>query len=239
MKMTIGQRIAEARANAGLNQSQLAEKLSVAPQSVQQWERNKTTPRRTRVESLAATLNVSPEWILFGKEPSSPSYHSSSYGIAEAQQTYQVTGVVTSDEISDTVCIPVLNSAVHMTAGEEVKMDLADTQIILGKALLEQYGLSEDSSAALVAVNDDMAPRIRKGDTLLVDCADKAAKDAAIYAIAVGHQVKFRRLIAQLNGDWLITCDNTSHDCREETLNSDGFEQLNVIGRVIMVMGGV
>ncbi|WP_372834047.1 helix-turn-helix domain-containing protein [Pontibacterium sp.] len=240
MKMTIGQRIAKARVSAGLNQSQLAAELSVAPQSVQQWERDKTTPRRTRVESLAESLNVSPEWILFGKEPASPSRSTSSYGIAEAQHAYRVTGVVTSDEISDTVCIPVLNSAAQMTVGEEVEMDLAATQIVLGKTLLEQYGLSADDSAALIAVNDDMAPRIRRGDTLLIDCADKTAQDTAIYAIAVGHQVKFRRLIAQLNGDWLITCDNTgAHDCREETLSTSDFEQLNVIGRVVMVMGGV
>lgn len=240
MKTTIGQRIADARATAGLNQSQLAAKLNVAPQSVQQWERDKTTPRRTRIESLAALLSISPEWILFGKEAlSTPATHTPEQ-INEAKSSYQIADVVTSGKISDIVYIPLLNSAAELTAEIEVEMDLADTQIILGKALLAQYGLSEGSGAALLAVNDDMAPRIRRGDTLLINLTEKSACDGAIYAIAVGPKIKFRRLIAQLNGDWLITCDNTStHDYREETLSTESFEQLNVLGRVVMVMGGV
>lgn len=237
MKMTIGQRIAEARIRASLNQSQLAAQLDVAPQSVQQWERDKTTPRRNRIESLANCLGVSPEWILFGKPaPGASAINPAS--IREAETTYKVNHVVTSAKNLDIVCVPVLHSAAELTAEDEVEMDLAGTEITLGKDLLMQYGLSEENSAAIMVGNDEMAPRIRKGDTLLIDLTNKGAADGAIFAVSVGNQIKIRRLIAQLNGDWLITCDNiNAHDCREETLSDEAFSKLNILGRVLMVMG--
>lgn len=239
MKMTIGQRIAEARMRAGLNQSQLAAQLDVAPQSVQQWERDKTTPRRNRIESLAKRLGVSPEWILFGN----PAPRSSTVNpacVKEADTTYKVNHVVTSAKNLDIVCVPVLNSAAEIAAEDEVEMDLAGTEVTLGKDLLMQYGLSEESSAAIMVGNDEMAPRIRKGDTLLIDLTDKKAADGAIFAVTVGNQIKIRRLVAQLNGNWLITCDNVNaHDCREETLSDEAFSELNILGRVLMVMGAI
>jgi len=239
MKMTIGQRIAEARMRASLNQSQLAAQLDVAPQSVQQWERDKTTPRRNRIESLANCLGVSPEWILFGNPaPNSSTIKPAS--IKEAETTYKVNHVVTSAKNLDIVCVPVLNSTAEHTAEDEVEMDLADTEITLGKDLLMQYGLSEEKCAAIIVGNDEMAPRIRKGDTLLIDLTNKGAADGAIFAVSVGNQIKIRRLIAQLNGDWLITCDNiNAHDCREEILSDEAFSKLNILGRVLMVMGSI
>ncbi|WP_370298777.1 XRE family transcriptional regulator [Pontibacterium sp.] len=239
MKMTIGQRIAEARMRAGLNQSQLAAQLDVAPQSVQQWERDKTTPRRNRIESLANCLGVAPEWILFGNSPLNSNTVKPA-GIKEVETTYKVNHVVTSAKNLDIVCVPVLNSAAELTAEDEVEMDQAGTEITLGKDLLMQYGLSEESSAAITVSNDEMAPRIRKGDTLLIDLTNKRAADGAIFAVAVGNQIKIRRLIAQLNGSWLITCDNVNaHDCREETLSDEAFFNLNILGRVLMVMGAI
>lgn len=56
---TIGSRIAAAREAKGLNQSELARRLSISPQSVQAWEADRNTPRPKRLGEIASALGVS------------------------------------------------------------------------------------------------------------------------------------------------------------------------------------
>ncbi len=65
-KSTIGLRIKEARKTAGLSQEQLAVKLGIRFQAVQQWERGRTAPRSSLLPRLASELGKSPEWLQFG-----------------------------------------------------------------------------------------------------------------------------------------------------------------------------
>nr|CDQ33422.1 transcriptional repressor DicA [Virgibacillus halodenitrificans] len=69
--MTFGRRLREAREAAGLNQTELAKRLQVTPQSVQLWESEgeaATTPRSKRITQIASVLQVQEEWLLLGKE---------------------------------------------------------------------------------------------------------------------------------------------------------------------------
>ena len=47
-KEQIASNIAEARKRSGLNQSELARRLGIRPQSVQQWEKGTATPKLNR-----------------------------------------------------------------------------------------------------------------------------------------------------------------------------------------------
>ena len=57
--MTIGQRIREARKNAGLTQRELAEKSGTATGTIQQYELGKRRPRLEQLQRIADTLDVS------------------------------------------------------------------------------------------------------------------------------------------------------------------------------------
>lgn len=63
-KLTTGQLIALARNQAGLNQSELARRLGVTPQSVQAWESDKNTPRYKRLVEIGEQLGVSASWLM-------------------------------------------------------------------------------------------------------------------------------------------------------------------------------
>lgn len=65
-KDLIGIRIRQAREELGLTQVQLAERLGIAFQSLQQWETGKTTPRVDRLRKLANVLGKTPSWLQFG-----------------------------------------------------------------------------------------------------------------------------------------------------------------------------
>lgn len=63
---TIATRIAKARKELNLNQSELARLLSVTPQAVQSWESGKARPKGARLESLAKALGKSVQWLMLG-----------------------------------------------------------------------------------------------------------------------------------------------------------------------------
>ncbi len=66
---TIASRIAAARKELNLNQSELARILSVTPQAVQSWESGKAHPKGARLQNLAKALGKSAEWLMMGKAP--------------------------------------------------------------------------------------------------------------------------------------------------------------------------
>lgn len=66
--MTIGQRIKQARKNAGLTQRELAEKSGTATGTIQQYELGKRQPRTEQLQRIAAALNVSAGFLLDGRE---------------------------------------------------------------------------------------------------------------------------------------------------------------------------
>lgn len=66
--MTLGDRIALARKQAGLSQEQLGEKLGVSRQAVSKWESSQTNPDVAYVAQMCRLLEVSSDWLLLGEE---------------------------------------------------------------------------------------------------------------------------------------------------------------------------
>lgn len=72
-KETVGERIRRARERAGLNQSELARRLGIRPQSVQQWESELNQPKgHKRYEAIGKVLGVSPQWLEYGEDAKLP-----------------------------------------------------------------------------------------------------------------------------------------------------------------------
>ena len=62
--MTLGERLIQLRAKAGLNQDTLAEQLGVSRQSVSKWEGGASDPSTTNLIALAKLFGVAPEDLL-------------------------------------------------------------------------------------------------------------------------------------------------------------------------------
>lgn len=62
--MTLGEKIKNARKNAGLTQEQMAEKLMVSRQAITKWESDKGIPDVGNLKSIATLLNVSVDYLL-------------------------------------------------------------------------------------------------------------------------------------------------------------------------------
>ena len=63
---SIHKRIKDLREKLGLSMEQLAERVPVSWQTVQQWENGKTAPKRARLEAVAKALNTTPEYLAVG-----------------------------------------------------------------------------------------------------------------------------------------------------------------------------
>lgn len=63
---TLGDRIAAGREALGFTQQQLAERLGVTLNTLEEWEFDQSAPRANRLQMLAGVLNVSLVWLMSG-----------------------------------------------------------------------------------------------------------------------------------------------------------------------------
>lgn len=61
-------RLAEARKNVGMTQTEVAEKLQVSFQAVSLWERGETVPELNKIPEIAMLLNVTTDWLLMDQD---------------------------------------------------------------------------------------------------------------------------------------------------------------------------
>lgn len=64
---TFGDRLAGAREQAGMSQTDLAKRLGVKLATLKSWEDDFSEPRANKLQMLAGILNVSLSWILTGE----------------------------------------------------------------------------------------------------------------------------------------------------------------------------
>lgn len=64
---TFGDRLAAAREQAGMTQSDLAKRLGVRLTTLRGWEDDHSEPRANRLSMLAGLLNVSMMWLINGE----------------------------------------------------------------------------------------------------------------------------------------------------------------------------
>lgn len=62
--MTLGEKIKEARKEAGLSQEQLAEKMSVSRSAIAKWETDKGIPDVNNLKVMSQLLGVSIDYLL-------------------------------------------------------------------------------------------------------------------------------------------------------------------------------
>lgn len=67
-----GARLQQLRTGAGLNQSEVAERMGVSAASVSGWEKGRARPGHDRMEELAAILGVETSGLLEGDPPDGP-----------------------------------------------------------------------------------------------------------------------------------------------------------------------
>lgn len=92
--MTVGQRIAQKRKEAGLSQEALGELLGVSRQAIYKWESDSTLPEIEKLVALSRIFSVSVGWLLGVEEEAAPEGQTQNSGELTEKQLKMVEEIV-------------------------------------------------------------------------------------------------------------------------------------------------
>lgn len=211
--MTFAERLAHAREQAGLTQTQLARQLGLTPQAVQKWEAGGGHPAPSRLPALAQALGVSVD-LLLGHKTSAPTAS------------------------NDAIHVPLLANAASMGYGAEAASeDVISDSIALTPQFIHDHIRPTRPSALrfIPAYGDSMEPTFRSGDVLLIDTGVREIRIDGIYVLRAHDRLFVKRVRQRLDGSYEVSSDNPTHKT-VDVLN--GEHQLDILGRVVWAWNG-
>lgn len=219
---TMHERIKQARLAKKMTQAELAEKLSVTPQSVQQWETS-TEPKKNRLMKIANVLNIDLNWLLFGKK----------YKDGRLKNEMNFREISEWDNSTplgdDEVEIPYYKS-IELAAGNGCNgnKDYNGFKLRYSRSTLRKYGIPIKSVYAFTVHGNSMEPVIPNGATVFVNCCDNSIIDGGIYFIEQEELFRIKILLRQPVKKVIIRSFN-SIEYPDEIADLD---TVKVIGRV-------
>lgn len=166
---TLGERIADARREAGLSQSDLARRLGLRPQTINRWEHSRIAPSRLSLMRTAEVLGVSITWLLLGKE------------------------ALQSSDGHDTVTpLPVARGAVPVLSVEHAAARNLSSPIEHIASAVDLAG----ASAAIRLADDSNAPRHPRGTIWALSYRETAVAEDLVLAI---HGPQGKPILGQLS----------------------------------------
>ncbi|CDH33271.1 Repressor protein CI [Xenorhabdus bovienii str. Intermedium] len=223
------ERIKQARLAKKITQAELAERLGVTPQSVQQWE-SSTEPRKSRLTALAFTLEADVNWLLFG-ETTNPLKKGAGQLPPENEWTTISLWDSKTPLDSDEVEVPFLKDIEFACgSGKCIDVDYNGFKLRFSKATLRRIGASADGSTILCfpAKGDSMEPVIPNGTAIAIDISNKRIIDGKVYAIEQDGLKRLKCLYRRPRGKLLIRSYNRD-EYEDEIADED---QVNIIGRM-------
>ncbi|SEO63981.1 Phage repressor protein C, contains Cro/C1-type HTH and peptisase s24 domains [Luteibacter sp. UNC138MFCol5.1] len=172
-----------------------------------------TKPEKVRAETInkvAGYLNVSRDWLVWGK--------------GSADDVEQVAEEGWADIIG-------VRQAAALGEGAVVD-DYAETHKLKFRAeSLRRKKLRADRLAVLYGRGESMAPTIKNGDAILFDTSDIEPRDDKIYVISYEGTLMAKRLV-ELGGRWFIASDNKDDPKWRKPVAVEETRQFAIHGRV-------
>ena len=226
---TIGERIAQKREAAGLNQSDVARRLGVTPQAVQKWEVGKSTPRNSKLGELSAILGTSVGYLVEGSTESSGQPASNATMIGPID--------VWDDDTpldDDEVYVPFLKE-VELSAGsgKTVVEQSHKQKLRFGKLTLRRQNVQPSEAVCVTVSGNSMEPVLPDKSTVGVDQGATSVVDGKMYALNHDGQLRVKMLYRLPGGGIRLRSYNREEHPDEE------YSADQMIERCIMIIGKV
>ncbi len=121
--MEFKDRMKAAREAAGLNQSEMARRLGLSPQSVQKWESGETIPRGRRMQQVAEVTGVTIAYLMDGGE-------------AEELEVPRMQDASLRDYFATKALQPLITSTAEDIADEDYEITIARMAYRMADAML-------------------------------------------------------------------------------------------------------
>lgn len=243
---TFAELIAEGRKKIGLNQSELARRLGITPQSVQAWESGRSIPRPNLLgdisgitgiplrDLIALSLQASnpkgDKALEFVREILKPRAAEMSASLGDPIEAWDDDTPLDDDE----VYVPFLKE-VELAAGSgRTSIETSSKRKLrFGKATLRNQGVQFDKAVAVTVHGDSMAPMLPDGSTVGVDTGSTIVRDGKTYAINHDGQLRVKTLHRLPDGGIRMRSFNREEYPDEEyTLEEMEQKNISILGRV-------
>lgn len=217
--MELKDRLKQARAAKKLSQARLAELIGVSQATIMHIEngRNKSS---TKIVDIAQILDVSPDWLLYGKEMSN----------AEISNTQISTWDDNTEIPDDIIAIPYLNGFSLSAGTGAVNSDLPydGAKLWFAKSFLKRRSTDVTKIFSIDVKGDSMSPRFESGGIVVIDASNNKLEDGKVFAIHYDGQ-DFIKTLRWMPCDMvLVESENPVYRAFEVPLS-----EVNIIGRVI------
>ncbi|WP_230379062.1 XRE family transcriptional regulator [Pseudomonas putida] len=241
---TIAQAIAEARERLGINQSELARRLGITPQSVQAWESGRSFPRPSKFKEIANVLGVRPQVLLAAS--GMMSVKTAAEFAAEAGITHDqpigehLSRIRIWDESTpledDEVYVPYLRE-VELSAGSgRFAIEEGPTsRLRFSKQDLRDKGVQFSNAKCVSVSGNSMSPVLRDGATVGVNVGKNQLTDVVdgeMYAVSHNGQLRIKQLFRLPSGLRMRSFNRDDFPDEDYSFQQLKDEPISIIGHV-------
>lgn len=209
-RLLFAHRIKDLLRQRGLTQSQVAKKLGLVPQTVQQWTTGKAMPRGNTLNELATVLEVDAK--TFFEEPEQGGVSTAlPFEIRDKRYVY-----IESFKSDDKP------AGVKVLATERQFFDSV-------------VGEGEAAEFKIVAVRDNsMSPTIKEGDSIIMNIKENKVDGDGLYCFSIDDTLYIKRLQRTPQGI-LVISDNSAY--RDFLIPVEASPQPVIHGKIIAILG--
>lgn len=221
---SIGERIAQKREQAGLNQSELGRRLGLSAQAVQKWESGKSTPRNSKLSDLASILGTTVGFLVGDTEDKAP--------VLADIDSWDESTPLDDDEVE----VPFLRE-IELSAGSgrfAIQED-ADERLRFPKQRLRDNNVSPGQARCVTVRGNSMTPVLRDGATVGIDLGKTGLSsviDGDLYALNHAGQLRVKQVYRLPTGVRLRSFNREEHPDEDYTFQRMHEENMQIIGHV-------
>jgi len=207
----LAERVSERRQELGLSQSELARRIGIRPQSIQQLEQGSIAKPRYLLE-LAHALGVAPEWLAGeARLPARP--------VPATEEEFAL--------------IPAYDLTASAGGGSVFQAENVKYRLAFRRPWLNSVTAAPETLlSVLEAAGDSMEDTVRHGDTLLVDRSQTNPRADAIFVLRWEDQLLVKRVQADPARRMVTLISDNPRYPRIADIRPD---DLDVLGRVIWI----
>lgn len=211
----LGERLIQARKLRDISQAELARRSGVSQPTISDLESGAQAGTKKAPE-LASALKVDLTWLLTGRGEMEPR---PARRDGEERQMF----------------VARVRGAMVSTGPGRIGWEHEETDYAHGfqRSWMRDRGLNPERCRTVLIADDSMSPYLRGGDVALISLAHRELRGGEVYAIAVGEELRVRRINRRADGGLDLVSDNRSPQHPVEHIDARSVERVNVIGKVV------
>jgi phage repressor protein C with HTH and peptisase S24 domain len=236
---TIADIISQSRRAAGLNQSELARKLGITPQSVQAWESGRAKPRPKIFSRLAEVLKIAPHTLIDSVvlEPYDDTGFMTSRDVP-ADEREELDEYESTVEIKpydhDSVALRYLQEVLRdEQTGETSVEDIDWRSYPFSREGLTKAGVKPRYARCIEVKGNSMAHLLKDGSVVCINTKDLAIADGLVYALDHAGQLRLRTVYRLPGGGLRLRCFNREEYPDEEYSQDEvATQKIRILGKM-------